>query len=240
MQLPKVVKARQEFPRPRVEDVGEALRRELAKEEISSSIEPGMSVAITAGSRGIAGIENILRSLVGILKEAGAKPFIVPAMGSHGGATASGQVEVLASLGVTQEKVGAPVRSSMRVVEVGETSRGIPVYMDKIASEADGVIVAGRIKQHTDFHAAVESGLLKMAAIGLGKHDAALAFHAHGVPGIRDYMAEAGRPCPRPSGRSEPRGALRRGADQPRGVAGARSTLHLHAAQGRALQRRPR
>lgn len=193
MQFPKVVKVRQEFPRHRIGDVEEALRAEYTKTEISDVVEPGMSVAITAGSRGIAGITEILRSLVGVLKEAGAKPFIVPAMGSHGGATAEGQVEVLRSLGVTEESVGAPIRSSMEVVEIGQTSQGIPVYMDKIASKADGVIVVGRVKQHTDFHAEVESGLLKMASIGLGKHAQALALHAHGVPGIRDRMVEAGR-----------------------------------------------
>src|SRR5215216_5837190 len=193
MRFPKVVKVRQDFPRPRVEDVGEALREQFAKEEIRTRIEPGAEVAITAGSRGVAGIDNVLRSLVQILKEAGASPFIVPAMGSHGGATAEGQVEILRSLGVTEESVGAPIRSSMEVVEIGETQSGVPVYMDRIASEADGVVVVGRIKQHTDFRSDVESGLLKMASIGLGKHAQALALHAHGVKGIRDYMVEAGK-----------------------------------------------
>src|SRR5215216_2163292 len=170
MQFPKVVKVRQDFPRPRVEDVGEALREQCGKEEIRARIEPGTEVAITAGSRGISGIDEILRSLVRILKDAGASPFVVPAMGSHGGATAEGQVEILRSLGVTEESVGAPIRSSMEVVELGETENGVPVYMDRIASEADGIVVVGRIKQHTDFRSGVESGLLKMASIGLGKH----------------------------------------------------------------------
>src|ERR671917_1011709 len=193
MQFPKVVKVRQDFPRPRVEDVEEALREQCEREEIRSRIEPGMQVAITAGSRGISGIDNILRSLVQILKDAGATPFIIPAMGSHGGATAEGQVEILSSLGVTEESVGAEIRSSMEVVEIGETESGVPVYMDRIASEADGIVVVGRIKQHTDFRSGVESGLLKMSSIGLGKHAQALALHAHGVKGIRDYMVEAGK-----------------------------------------------
>jgi hypothetical protein len=193
MQFPKVVKVRQDFPRPRVEDVGEALREQSQREEIKSRIEPGMQVAITAGSRGISGIDNILRSLVQILKDAGARPFIVPAMGSHGGATAEGQVEILRSLGVTEESVGAEIRSSMEVVELGQTERGVPVYMDRIASEADGVVIVGRIKQHTDFRSEIESGLLKMSSIGLGKHAQALALHAHGVRGIKDYMVEAGK-----------------------------------------------
>src|SRR3712207_2952610 len=192
MQFPKVVKVRQDFPRPRVESVEEALREQCGKEEIRSRIEPGMEVAITAGSRGISGIDRILRSLVQILKDAGARPFIIPAMGSHGGATAEGQVEILESLGVTEESVGAEIRSSMEVVEIGETQSGVPVFMDRIASEADGIVIVGRIKQHTDFRSEVESGLFKMSSIGLGKHAQALALHAHGVKGIRDYMVEAG------------------------------------------------
>nr|MDQ3378309.1 DUF2088 domain-containing protein [Actinomycetota bacterium] len=117
MEFPKVVKVRQKFPRPRVEDIEAALREQLNKEEISASIRPGMSVALTAGSRGVAEIDTILRVLVSILKEMDAEPFIVPAMGSHGGATAEGQVEILESLGVTEESCGAPIRSSMDVVE---------------------------------------------------------------------------------------------------------------------------
>nr|MBA3729155.1 DUF2088 domain-containing protein [Actinomycetota bacterium] len=190
MAFPRVVKVRQNFPRPRVENIEAALKEQCQNEEVRSRIEPGMEVAITAGSRGVSNIVLILRSLVGILRDAGASPFIVPAMGSHGGATAGGQVEILESLGVTEESVGTPIRSSMEVVEIGETGRGVPVYMDRIASEADGVVVVGRIKQHTDFHAKWESGLLKMSAIGLGKHAQALALHALGVPGIRDHMVE--------------------------------------------------
>src|SRR3712207_8455914 len=124
-----------------------------------------MEIAITAGSRGISGIDRILRSLVQILKDAGARPFIIPAMGSHGGATAEGQVEILRSLGVTEESVGAEIRSSMEVVELGETGSGVPVYMDRIASEADGVVIVGRIKQHTDFRSDIESGLDRKSVV---------------------------------------------------------------------------
>ena len=190
MEFPKVVKIRQKFPSPRVENFEEALREQLGRGEISSTIKPGMSVALTAGSRGIAQIDEILRSLVEILKEMGAEPFIVPAMGSHGGATAEGQVEILESLGVTEEFCGAPIRSSMEVVQIGETERGVPVYMDRIASEADGVVLVNRIKAHTDFRSSIESGLMKMASIGLGKHEQALALHGYGVEGIRDFMVE--------------------------------------------------
>ena len=190
MEFPKVVKVRQRFPRPRVESVDAELRKQLGREEIASVIRPGMSVALTAGSRGIAEIDGILRTLVAILKEMEAEPFIVPSMGSHGGATAEGQVEILESLGITEEFCGAPIRSSMEVVELGETERGVPVYMDRIASEADGVVLVNRIKAHTDFRSNIESGLMKMASIGLGKHEQALALHGYGVDGIRDFMVE--------------------------------------------------
>ena len=193
VEFPRVVKVRQRFPRPRVDDVEAKLREQVGRDEIASSIRPGMEVALTAGSRGVAGINVILRSLVTILKEMDAKPFIVPAMGSHGGATAEGQVEILESLGVTEEFCGAPIRSSMDVVELGETARGVPVYMDRISYESDGVVVVNRVKAHTDFRGPFESGLLKMASIGLGKHKQALALHGYGVTGIRDFMVEVGR-----------------------------------------------
>ena len=193
MEFPRVVRVRQSFPRPHVGDVEAALREEIGRDEIASRVRPGMEIALTAGSRGIAGIDAILRSLVAILKEMGAEPFVVPAMGRHGGATAEGQVEILRSLGVTEESCGAPVRSSMDVVRLGETARGVPVYMDRLAHESDGVVVVNRIKAHTDFRGPIESGLLKMASIGLGKHKQALALHGHGVTGIRDFMVEVGR-----------------------------------------------
>ena len=192
MEYPKVVRVRQKFPRPRVEDVQAALQEQLGREDISSTIKPGMSVALTAGSRGVARIDTILRSLVEILRDMGAEPFIVPSMGSHGGATVEGQVEILESLGVTEEFCGAPICSSMEVVELGETERGVSVYMDRIASEADGVVLVNRVKAHTDFRSSIESGLMKMASIGLGKHEQALALHGYGVEGIRDYMVEVG------------------------------------------------
>jgi hypothetical protein len=192
VEFPKVVRVRQKFPRPRVENVRTTLQEQLGREEISSTIKPGMSVALTAGSRGVARIDTILRSLVQILRDMGAEPFIVPSMGSHGGATAEGQVEILESLGVTEEFCGAPIRSSMEVVELGKTERGTPVYMDRIASEADGVVLVNRVKAHTDFRSSIESGLMKMASIGLGKHEQALALHGYGVEGIRDFMVEVG------------------------------------------------
>lgn len=192
MAFPKVIKVRQKFPRPRVEDVEAKVCEEFEKEGISSRVRSGMRIALTAGSRGVAQIDLVLRSLVRLIQEKGAEPFIVPAMGSHGGATAEGQVEVLASLGVTEEFCEAQILSSMEVVEIGRTAGGVPVYMDRHASKADGVVVVNRIKAHTDFRSEIESGLFKMAAIGLGKHGAALELHGYGVTGIKDYMVEAG------------------------------------------------
>jgi lactate racemase-like protein len=190
--FPKIIKVRQRFPRTRVEDVEAKIREEFEKDGIASRVRSGMRIALTAGSRGVAQIDLVLRSLVRLLKEKGAEPFIVPAMGSHGGATAEGQVEVLESLGVTEKFCEAQILSSMEVVEIGRTEYGVPVYMDRHASKADGVVVVNRIKAHTDFRSEIESGLFKMSSIGLGKHEAALALHSYGVTGIRDYMVEAG------------------------------------------------
>lgn len=154
------------------------------------AVRPGMRVAVAVGSRGIAGIDVIVRSLVALLREAGAAPFIVPAMGSHGGATAEGQAAVLAGYGITERAMGAPIRSSMEVVTLGTTGGpvDIPVYMDRIAHEADGIVAVNRVKAHTDFHGPHESGIVKMLTIGLGKHAQAIAVHRHGADGLRDQI----------------------------------------------------
>jgi hypothetical protein len=190
VQLPKMVKIKQHLSGPSVEDIESAISRQLYQAGLQEKIQPGMRIAITAGSRGIANIPRIIRTLVVELKKMGAEPFIVPTMGSHGGATAEGQVEVLKSLHLTEESCGAPILSSMEVVEVGQTSKGMPVYVDKYAWEADGILLAGRIKPHTDFKAPLESGLMKMAAIGLGKHKQALLIHTYGVVGMQTMMPE--------------------------------------------------
>lgn len=195
MSFPKMIKVRQHFSGPRVENIEAAVVEQLGKIGIERSITPGMRIALTAGSRGIANIALILRSAVRALKQMGASPFIVPAMGSHGGATAEGQLEVLHSLGVTEEYCEAPILSSMEVVRIGQTPDGMPVHVDKHAHEADAVILVGRIKLHTDFKSpiSIESGLMKMAAIGLGKHKQALLVHTYGVQGIRDMMPEVAK-----------------------------------------------
>ena len=152
-------------------------RSELAKINLRDVIAPGDIVAITGGSRGIANIAIILAEVVNELKKIGAKPFIVPTMGSHGGATAEGQVKILEHYGITEEAMGAPIKSSMEVVKIGTTSDGVPVQVDKNASQADHIVVVNRVKPHTDFKGEIESGLMKMMAIGLGKQKSADHYH---------------------------------------------------------------
>ena len=172
-----MVRIRQQFERPRLADVAAAVGSALEKRDLPQRIKPGQSVALTAGSRGIANIPLILRSTAVFLKKLGAKPFLVPTMGSHGGGTADGQRHILESYGITEEFVGVPIRASMDTVQVGVTAEGFPVLLDRIASEADHIGVAARIKPHTGYHGPLESGLMKMMMIGLGKHAGALAYH---------------------------------------------------------------
>jgi len=178
--VPKMARVRQIFDKSRISDVPRAVSEQIAKPEIRGRIRSGAKIAITVGSRGIANLPELARSLVTSIRQAGGIPFIVPAMGSHGGATPEGQVEVLAGMGVTEAAVGAPIRSSMDTVVIGKTPEGKPVYLDRIASEADGIVVFGRIKPHTAFRGSHESGLFKMMAIGLGNQRGAEAVHAEG------------------------------------------------------------
>jgi hypothetical protein len=175
--FPKFVRVRQHFERPRVEDIPTAVDKTLRTLDLSRRIRPGQTVALTAGSRGIANIPDILRATVEHVKRLGAHPFIVPAMGSHGGATAEGQQHLIESYGITEAFVGAPIRASMETIQVGTTTEGYPVHLDRRASEADHIGVVARVKPHTGFHGPIESGLLKMMLIGLGKHVGALAYH---------------------------------------------------------------
>ena len=175
------------------EGVVAAVQREFAKVGLPEKIKAGQSIALGAGSRGVASIHLIIQTLVAEVKKAGGVPFVFPAMGSHGGATAEGQVEMLASLGITEEFIGCPIKSTMEVVELGKTARGVPVYLDKNASQADGIIVTNRVKAHTNFRGEVESGLMKMLAIGTGKQKQAIAIHSMGVNGLRDNIPEVGQ-----------------------------------------------
>ncbi len=177
MNFPFMVRIKQHFETNPIKNIGSAVRQELERLRLREIIFPGQSVCITAGSRGIANIQAVLAEVVDVIRGLGAKPFIVPAMGSHGGATAEGQRRVLEHYGITEEKVNAPIISSLQVVEVGSTPDGIPVFVDRNAWEADHIVVVNRVKPHTDFHAEIESGLIKMLAIGLGKQKGAERYH---------------------------------------------------------------
>lgn len=172
-----MIRIRQEFERPVVEDIPSTVRQSLERLNLGRTIRPGHAVALTAGSRGITNIPLILKTTVEFLKSLGAKPFLVPTMGSHGGGTAEGQRKVLESYGITEAFVGAPIRASMEVVDLGTTAEGFPVVLDRHAAEADHIGVVARVKPHTGYHGPIESGLCKMMMIGLGKHKGALIYH---------------------------------------------------------------
>jgi hypothetical protein len=177
MLYPRMMLIRQHFNAPTLQDIPGAICQELAKLPLSDRIKPGDSVALTVGSRGIANMALIIKILVEELKRHGANPFIVPAMGSHGGGTAEGQRAIVEAYGVTEDFIGAPIHASMEVVQVGSIEDGIPVFFDKCAHEADHVAIVARIKPHTDFSGEIESGLHKMMLIGLGKHRGASLYH---------------------------------------------------------------
>ena len=183
VQIPRMFRARQSFPRPVIlpEEIPDVVFQELSQEKFARKVKPGMEIAITAGSRGIANVDIITRAVVDFVKSRGAVPFIVPAMGSHGGATAEGQLEILSGYKITPETMGCEIRSSMETVYLGESESGRPVYMDKNAFEADGIIISCRLKPHNAFRGSVESGPCKMMTIGLGKQKGASNVHADGM-----------------------------------------------------------
>jgi hypothetical protein len=176
--LPRIFKIHQKIATPRLADVPKEMNALLDRFGLPGKIKPGERIALTAGSRGIRDKAKVLKVIATRLKALGAKPFLVPCMGSHGGATAAGQVEMLKHLGITEEFIGAPIVSSMEVKEIGRTKFGTPVLIDaNICAQADKIIVVNRIKPHTDFDFAIESGLNKMMVIGMGKHKGALMAH---------------------------------------------------------------
>jgi len=177
MKYPKMIRIRQHFKTDPIGDIPAAVRAELERIGVGAVVGRGESVAIAAGSRGIANLAVVIREIVHVLRSAGARPFVFPAMGSHGGATAQGQMKILEHYGVTQAAVGAPVRATMKVARIGATVDGIPVYADQYACKADKIVVVNRVKPHTDFKGPVESGLMKMLAIGLGKQEGANLYH---------------------------------------------------------------
>lgn len=181
--IPQMFHAAQRFPDAHIEreDIEKAVFDEIARSGMAERIKPGMRIAITAGSRGIRNVDEITRSVVACVKHCGATPFIVPAMGSHGGATAEGQKDMLAGFGITEEKMGCEIRSSMETVLLGYSELGKPVYMDRSAYESDGVILSCRLKPHNAFRGPIESGPCKMMTVGLGKQKGAEQVHSDGM-----------------------------------------------------------
>lgn len=194
MNLPSVYRIRQSFDPTKVEDVPGTVRAQLKKLDLDRLVKPGQRVGLAVGSRGIANLAQIVSSAVELLRSLGAEPFIFPAMGAHGGATAEGQAEVLAAYGVTEASVRAPILSSMETVEVGKTEDGVPVFVDANACRADWVVVVNRVKPHTKFKAPIESGLMKMMAIGMGKRKGAEYFHKAAIDyTLPKIIVDAGR-----------------------------------------------
>jgi hypothetical protein len=191
--LPPLFRVRQLWHTAPLADIPGTVRAQLDAVGLRARVAPGMRVAVTAGSRGIRDIVAVTGAAVAWLREAGAEPFVVPAMGSHGGATAAGQVRLLASLGITEESVGCPIHASMDVVQVGSIADGTPVFMDRLAHEADGVLVINRVKTHTSFEGPIESGLAKMCAVGLGKRQGAETVHRTAVYGLKEQMVPMAR-----------------------------------------------
>jgi hypothetical protein len=190
--LPPIARVRQSFDQPEVADVPAAVAQAIHASRIAARVKRGGTVAVTVGSRGIAGIDRIARAAVEALRALGFDPFVVAAMGSHGGGTPEGQRGLLAQLGVTEQSLGCPLCSAMDTVVLGKNAFGLPIHFDRAAYEADGIVLLNRIKPHTSFTGRFESGLLKMLTIGLGKREGAAQVHKLGLPGLRRMLPEVG------------------------------------------------
>src|SRR5665648_570768 len=184
------LKIKQKFNDQYMEDIPGEIEKEFHRIGLDKKIRPGMKIAITAGSRGIDRITEILQSIIKEVKKIKADPFIVTAMGSHGGATAEGQREVLSHYGITEKSMGVPIKATMDTMQLDYLENGLPVYFDRIAYHADGIIAVNRVKVHTAFKGKIESGLHKILAVGLGNHHGAKLVHSLGVKGLKDYMVE--------------------------------------------------
>lgn len=191
--IPRMVKVRQVFDRPRVADVEGELTRKLRESGALAKVKPGHRIGITAGSRGITSLPLMLKTVAAEIRRAGGEPFLFPAMGSHGGATAEGQRDMLAGMGITEEFVGAPVLSGMETVEIGVSGNGFPVHLDRHAHEADGIVAVNRIKPHVAFRGKCESGLMKMLVIGMGKQKGADICHELGFGTMAENIMAFGR-----------------------------------------------
>jgi Lactate racemase N-terminal domain len=193
MDFPPVTPVRQVLSQPVVADVPGEVRRRWQASRVARRLKPGARVAVAVGSRGITDVQAVTRATLDWLRDLGTVPFVVAAMGSHGGATPEGQRELLAGYGVHEEALGVPVKTDMKAVQVGVNSWGEPVWWDANALEADAVLTLARVKPHTDFRGRFESGILKMLVIGLGKRDGAAQHHRWGLRGLRDMIPESGR-----------------------------------------------
>jgi hypothetical protein len=191
--FPNMVEVRQHFDAPAAIDHKKVLYDELGAADLKSIVRPGARVAIAVGSRGIKNIPDIVRTIAEEIRKAGGQPFIVPSMGSQGGATSAGQTRILHHLGVKEDYVGAPIEASMEVKEMGRLDNGMPVYVSKAAVSADAIIVVARVKPHTDFKDEIESGLMKMMVIGLGKRKGAQTFHTYGLDAYHKLLVPTAR-----------------------------------------------
>ena len=190
----RLIVVRQTYPDMRIPDVRGEVRRQMEQSEFAEQLHPGARVAIGVGSRGIANIAAIVLALVQYWRDHGMTPFIFPAMGSHGAATPEGQADVLGRFGITEQTAGCPIVSRLDVVSLGKTDDGVEVFMDAAAHASDGVMIVGRVKWHTTFHGRIESGLMKMMAIGLGKFAGAQKYHTHAkTHGLEHIIRTAGR-----------------------------------------------
>src|SRR5262249_40810957 len=192
MSLPTIARVRRSFRQPEVADIRATTRDAIRESRLSARLKRGSRVAITAGSRGIEGIATIVRASVSALRSLGFDPFVVAAMGSHGGGTAAGQLTLLGELGITPATVECPIRADMETVVLVTNSLRLPIHFDRNAFEADGIILLNRIKPHTSFTGRYESGLVKMLSVGLGKREGAAQVHKLGLPGLRALVPEVG------------------------------------------------
>lgn len=195
VELPRMARYRQIFDESHIPggEIADAVMEEIAGSGLAGQIRQGMTIAITGGSRGVANISLVLKAIVDYCKGKGAKPFVFPAMGSHGGAMAEGQLEILSGYGITEEFLGCPIRATMETVYLGDTEEGMRIYGDKYAAEADGIILCNRIKAHTAFRGPYESGLIKMAVIGMGKQHGAEQVHQNGFSELGRLLPMIGR-----------------------------------------------
>jgi len=194
MEFPRLYLVRQNFPDRSVKDIPGTVQRELRQAGFASKLKPGARVAIGVGSRGITNIAAIVKAVVDFWKSQGMQPFIFPAMGSHGAATAEGQADVLAHYGIHEATMGCPILSSLEVIPLGKTADGLEAFLDKNAYESDGAMMVGRVKWHTDFQGKIESGLFKMMAIGVGKFAGAQTYHTYAFKmGLENVIRSVGR-----------------------------------------------